>query len=241
MNKYLEKIASRKEGVSVGDVASVGAGAHLLSKVPQRLLGYHKVYHGTTNTNADSIRKNGFDPSKGGTGASKISSSYADQSKGKVHLTKTKLSARMYAGDLGGKIDAEKARNPVSPNKRRTLINALKDSYTGKGSVVKARVPHSTWSRMKVDPDSSAGAPDHAFIQERMKERAATYDRKIDKKFVMGKGGGGMSMYATKNNLRRYLSTKSGRMRALGGAGQLVAGSALIHNAIANRGKPVEV
>ena len=241
MNKYLEKIASRKEGVSVGDVASAGLGAHLLTKVPQRLLGYHKVYHGTTNKNAHSIRSKGFDPSKGGTGASKINSSYLGQSAGKVHVTKTKLSAHMYAGDLGGKIKAEKARNPINPNKRATLIDALKDSYTGKGSVVKARVPHSTWGRMKVDEDSSAGAPDHAFIQERMKERAATYDRKIDKKFVIGKGGGGMSMYATKKNLRRYLSTKSGRMRALGGVGQLAAGSALIHNAIANRGKPVEV
>lgn len=246
MNQYLEKIAKqteRKNGLAK-DVASVGAGAHLLSKVPQRLLGYHKIYHGTTNENAVSIRKNGFDPSKGGTGASVLSGHYQEQSKGKIHVTKTKPAARLYAGGFEKKWQAAKdlqeSSSDPKPSLSKTLLKSMKDSYTGKGSVVKARVPHSTWSKMKVDEDSSRGAPKNSFIQERMKERAATTHRKIDKKFIVGKGSGSIGGYATKKNIKRYLSTGSGRMRALGGVGQLAAGSALIANTVNNHRKDRE-
>ena len=232
MNRYLEKIAqtAEKKKSIAKDVASAGVGAHLLSKVPQRLLGYHKVYHGTTNENASIIRKNGFDPSKGGTGASKLSGYHQIASKNKIHFTKTKPAARIYSGGIADKLNKE-------PSKLHAVRKALRDSYTGKGSVVKARVPHSMWGKMQVDKDSSGPDTGIKFVRERMKERASTYHRKVGKKFVMGEGGGGMGQFATKNNLKRYLSTKSGRARALGGVGQLVAGSALITNAVNNHRK----
>lgn len=233
MNRYLEKIAKTEDKKSkVKDAASVGAGAYLLNKAPQRLLGYHTVYHGTTNENAASIRNKGFDPSKGGSGASTLNSHYTAESRGKIHVTKTKLSARRYAGDLGGKIKAEKAKNPQNPRKMRTIFSAMKDSYTGKGSVVKARVSHNQWERMNVDRDSSHGAPENSFMNERMKERAATSNNKIRKRYVTGSGSGGAAQFATKNNLKRYLSNRAGRIRALGGVGQLAAGSALIASTV---------
>lgn len=237
MNRYLEKIAQTesKKKSTVKDAASVGAGAYLLNKAPQRLLGYHTVYHGTTNENAAAIRKKGFDPSKGGSGASTLNSRYTAESRGKIHVTKTKLSARMYAGDLGGKIRAEKTKNPTNPRILRTTGSAIKDSFMGKGSVVKARLTHNQWEKMNIDRDSSGNAPNNPFMNERMKERAATSNNRIHKRFVTGAGNGGAAQFATRNNLRKYLGHRAGRIRALGGLGQLAAGSALIGNAVHNK------
>lgn len=225
MNPYLVKIASKRKYSPAAETVAAGAGAAVISTSPSRMLGYHTVYHGTSSTAAEGIRKNGFLPGLGGTGAATVNPRYTENSKGKVHFTKTKLSARMYSGDPAS---ALKKVHTGEYSKGEALSKILKDSFT-KGKVVKSKIPHSMWRRMDVDADSSRGAPDHPVVQELMKERASTYSKRVSPTFVEGSSSyGGRSMYATKKNLKRYLSSASGMSRAAGGVARLGLGTTVL-------------
>lgn len=235
MNPYLEKIASQnREASPVRESVLAAAGAGVASTAPSRILGYHTLYHGTSSENAEAIKKKGFDPSKGGSRNAQLRPDYVENSKNKVHFTKTKFTAGMYAGDFGGKMSHARA---AGGSKKSALKESIKDWAKGKGKVVTSRVPHSMWGKMEIDRDSSVGSPDHPMVNEAMKERASTYHKRLDPKFVEGSEAyGGRRMYATHKNLKRYLSTASGRSRALSGVVRLGAGvgmmaGAAYHNA----------
>lgn len=144
MNKYLEKIAkaasesedsgTKKPGLA-GRVAEGALGARLAMEAPQKLMGYHTVYHGTSKANADSIRKTGLDPKHGGgptgAGAGINHSGFLETSKGKVHVTKGPITAAMFSG-------FSSAATKTRP------------------SIVKARISDKMWDKFKLDPDAGA-------------------------------------------------------------------------------------
>lgn len=114
---------------NVRDAAILGVAAH---QAPQRLLGYHKIYHGTRKDIAAKIRKEGLDPKYGGTGAAKkasgINPGFVGSSKGHVHFSRSPVVARLYATFTGGL----------------------------RGKVVKGRITDRAYRRAKLDHD---GAP----------------------------------------------------------------------------------
>ncbi len=229
MNPYLEKIAKEKKTNPVGELALAGAGYTVAKHAPAQLLGYHNVYHGTTKPKARDIRKTGFKSGLGGTGASELSPSFKSESLGKIHVTKNRLLAKMYSGNPAFHAKKIKERDGFMFSAGEAMGKSFKDGMAGKGAVVKARIPHSVWSKMKVDKDSSQGSPETPFVQSRMKERASTYHKNIGAQFVeRGANHRGVSGYLTKNNLRRYYGTSSGKTRALMGVARLaVGGSAM--------------
>lgn len=222
MNRYLEKIA-KDTGKKIKEGASVSAGAYLVSKAPEKVLGYHTLYHGTSKGAADKIKKNGFDPKRGGKGQAAFSSEYAKNSEGKVHFTKNKILAKMYAGNPSEKIRVERAKEGGG-NPLKAMWGAYKDHKSG--AVLKTRVSESMYSKFEVDRDSSPGAPKE--LDSLMKDRASTTNKKVGAEFVSGSTKDtGIRKFLTKNHLRRTYAMASGRKRAVVGALQAATGVAL--------------
>lgn len=207
-NKYLEKIAKELHKGKT-DIAVEGlAGAAIASGASQRMLGYHTVYHGTTKKNADLIRKNGFDPSKGGGegGASAVHPSnisrenFTRRSQGKIHVTKKIGVAGMFAG----------------------FQTAKRQEMPG---FVKARISDKMWKSYKADPDMRG--PNGLN-----KEVASTTKHKIMSKLVAGgEGSRGPLAFIGKRHLGQYYSTTGGKIRAAKGLGMLATGGTLIAHA----------
>lgn len=177
-----------KEGLAGAATAVLAGGG-----VAPRLLGYHNVYHGTTKPAAEAVKKHGFDPKKGGTGASSptvdgkgvgSNPNFYERSKGRIHTTKRKPIAGIYS-------------------------LYVRHKHGVPGTVVKARVTHQHFKGMKGDPDMSPGAT---------KNIAATTHHKIPASQVVGGAGDkGIKGVVTKNTLRKYYSSGSGLARAARG------------------------
>lgn len=220
MNTYLEKVAKsetyKKATATVGGAVGLG----LVHSSTGKILGYHTVRHGTTGEAAKSIKKDGLKASMGGTGASTMQDDYIHNSRGKVHVTKSRLMSHVYAGNIGKHAKDLDGHGSHA----RAFGRILKDRAVG-GKVVSARVSHSQWNRFKVDNDSTSPMDGS---EEFRKGLGSTYSRDISSKQIKGgKGSKGILPYLSKKNMSRYLSTASGRARASVGAAQLVAGSGL--------------
>lgn len=186
-------MAEKKE--TSGKAGLVGAATAVLAGkgVAPRVLGYHNVYHGTTKPVAESIRKHGFDPKKGGTGASAptvnkrgvhSNPDFFERSKGKVHTTKHRPIATAYS---------QYARH----------------KHGAPAVVLKARVTHQHFKNMKGDPDMSPNGTKHV---------AATTHHKIPASQVKGGvGDKGIKGVVTKRTLKKYYSSGSGLARAARG------------------------
>ncbi len=112
--------------------AGVAGGLGILYGERDRLLGYHKIYHGTSRRAADAIALTGLDPNWGGKGGAAENAQrgdYVDNSQNKVHFTKLRRVAQGYADTVG----------------------------TEGGKVLTAYIPHSLWDEAQVDPDASWG------------------------------------------------------------------------------------
>ncbi len=211
-NKYLEKIAEMSRGEHAGMAAGAAVtAAGLAHQSAGPLMGYHTVYHGTSKKNADSIRKTGLDPKRGGQeggSAHKIGSeAYKKQSAGKVHVTKAPHIAEYFANFQAKPLNAK----PLNPHK---------------GEVLKARVSHDQYQRMKVDQDVSP-----------IKAIAATTKEKIHPHQIKGGAGyTGAKEFAHPSKLKGYLKSTSGKKRALMGAGMAV-GSVLMGGVSALRSR----
>lgn len=186
-----EKKDSTKSGL-VGAATAVLAG----KGVAPRVLGYHTVSHGTSHEVARKIKKEGFDPKKGGSGAGTHAAGTAEratmfktQSANKVHVTKDPLTARMFAG--------------ATETKRTPRVKDL-----AKGKVLKARVTDQHFKTMKKDPHMGNGP----------KWSAATTHHKIPAHQVVGGAGDkGIRGVVNKNTLRKYYASASGKGRAARG------------------------
>lgn len=206
INKYLEKIAKDRDDKEVSPV-TLGAGLYAAKASVPRLLGYHKVYHGTSNEKAKQILAQGFDPSKGGSGAAKGHGRFERQSADKIHVTKNPVTARMFAAFT----------EEGKPLTRGDQMNkALLDSLRLRGSMLQARVPDSYWSAMKPDPDMG-----------NVKPAAATFHHKIEPKYVGGAGSvKSIAPHLSAKHLLKYYKGNAGR--ALSGLGLAAVGTGLV-------------
>lgn len=194
---------------TIEGIGQTALGAKILSHAPKRLLGYHTVYHGTSKETANTIRKEGLDPSKGGTGAAKAHQSFADVSKGKVHVTKSPLYARAYSSGV-----ARNAFEKVTGSGKGGSV--FKD--VGKGSVLKARISDEKWKGFAHDID---GGPTKRF--------AATTTSRIDSSSIVGGAGNmGRREFLNKPHLSKYYGTASGKNRALRGVALGLTGASLV-------------
>lgn len=229
-NMIKEAAEDKRTKTTAAKEVAVGAyGLSHVSKAPSKLLGYHNMYHGTSKENAKSILKNGLNKSKGGSRGSRVdiggkeSMDYlVNNSKKHVYMTKSKFVGRSFAGDSAKHI------NTHGVNSIKGTIETLKDGFKN-GKVLKARVSHGTWEKgFKMDPDSFPESMRMFGDASKLKPIAARSRHNVSSKsFVGGEGAHGIKAFATKNNLRRYYSTASGKARGKLGAFQLAAGAAL--------------
>ena len=186
-----EKKTSAKAGLAEAATAVLAG-----KGVAPRVLGYHTIQHGTSHAAAAKIKRRGFDPKRGGSGAgthaagnASRSKMFKEQSAGKVHVTKDPLTSRLFAGATQSK------RAP-----------SLKD--IAKGKVVKARVTHQHYKTMKKDPHMGNGP----------RWAAATTHHKIPAHAIIGgKGDRGIKGVVNKNTLRTYYASSGGKARAARG------------------------
>lgn len=185
-----------------GITGAVGA-VVLAPHATRRLLGYHVVSHGTSNENAAAVKKHGFDPKKGGTGAGTHAAGSAEraakfqkESKGKIHVTKNPIIARMFAG---------------MTHNRTPKANPLSMS----GTVVKARVSHAHWEGMKKDRHIRGSKFD-----------AATTHHKIPASQVIGsEHDKGIKAVVNRNTLRKYYKDSANHGRIARG---LILGAGVV-------------
>lgn len=232
-NDYLDKSAAEKKlrnrFTGTAEIAGAAYGVGHLRDAPSKLLGYHTMYHGTSKENAKSILKNGLNKSKGGTRGSNVSGfgadvnkKFVDESKKHVYMTKSKFVGRTFAGDSAKHID----KHGVTA---KGTLETLKDGFKN-GKVLKARVSHNTYTKgFQMDPDSFDHFTEAMTSEEKLKHIAARSKHNVGSQFFSGgKGNKGILGFASKNHLRKYYASKSGKIRALQGVAQLAGGPALV-------------
>lgn len=189
------------------------ASAVLAHRSSKNLLGYEKVYHGTsTQSGADSIRRTGIRKSRAGTGiaANDIAAGHLKPKdvKGKVFTSRNKSLAdnhRPLVGTLRMG-DTVKARMPYRAKHRLAEDTALKDIASGKVG--------------KEIPGAQAGAARHL-------KDLRVYKHDVKSRFIEGgKNYGGRKQFATKGNMHRYLSQAGGKARFAKGVAQAVSAGA---------------
>ena len=207
----------KKAGHVVDGTQAVGgaaAAAALASGVPSRMLGYHNIYHGTSKANAESIKKEGLNPKRGGFGGAgdalseskpRMAADYISKSKGQVHFSKSKRMANMFAGFVGSTNKGEAKQS-----------EAIRAFFTGrhKGHTHNAIISDAHYRGAKIDTDASpikhmAAKTHHGIRPEQIK------DSPLYK---------GIKTVVNKNTLKRYYGSSAGRWRAA--RGLLLAGAA---------------
>ena len=217
----------KKAGHVVDGTQAVGgaaAAAALASGVPSRMLGYHNIYHGTSKANAESIKKEGLNPKRGGFGGAgdalseskpRMAADYISKSKGQVHFSKSKRMANMFAGFVGSTNKGEAKQS-----------EAIRAFFTGrhKGHTHNAIISDAHYRGAKIDKDASpikhmAAKTHHGIRPEQIK------DSPLYK---------GIKTVVNKNTVKRYYQSSAGRWRAargllLAGAAARAAGYAYSH------------
>lgn len=193
--KLAQEVKEKKNEAAKG-AALVAGGSAAVGASKSRLLGYHNVLHGTSKSNAASVKRDGaLKPSKGGSkgGATEslknesLKDTYRPRVKGKVHVTKSPIHARMFASG------AEKGFGGV----------------TG-GKVLKGKMSHNQWRQAKRDPDV-VGKDGPKSVAATTKHRVKTDNSQ---------------KFATKKNMKRYLKSTSGKKRFARGVGMAATGTA---------------
>lgn len=187
------------------------ASAALGASAPKNLLGYEKVYHGTSNTAAKSIRQGGLRKKYSGSGVAaadvKIGHLDPKDAKGKIYTTRNKFLADAHQPKMGNAAMGTtlKARVPYRAKKRLAEDTVLKNTASGKIG--------------KEIPGAQRAAKLHL-------KDLRIYKHGIRSRFIEGsKDYAGRKQFATKGNMRRYLSQAGGKARFAKGVAQ-AAGSA---------------
>jgi hypothetical protein len=145
----------------VGAAGLLGAGT-LVAASPTtkgRLLGFKRVYHGTTPENKKSILREGFKKSHGGRGGASEavgSSSYMRESAGKVHVTRLRPVAKAFTAFADKDISDSLRRamtggKPFTMGEKIKLIKKL--NPLSSSGVVTADMPIGQFDRFEIDPD----------------------------------------------------------------------------------------
>lgn len=195
-----------RSNAKLNAAAAAGGSAYLGSKAPARLLGYHNVYHGTAKRkDAENIRKTGLKTSKGGSGVSAVddaiknagTSDNVARSKNRIYFSKSKNYAAHYAqGD--------------------------------RKNVIKGRMPHNQYRKAYGDKlVKKLGEQQGVKMSDKKLKRMAALSSHGIKpgQIAGGKGDKGIKQFASKKNMKRYLSSGSGKKRFVKGIAS-AAGSA---------------
>lgn len=188
------------------------ASAVLASKAPKNILGYEKVYHGTSKDAARSILKSGLKRSKSGTGV-------AANDVGLGRATKAEVTGKVYT-----------TRQKALADNHQPGFGAYKIGHT-----VTARVPYRGKKRLAKDvviERMAAGTDEYTkgnHFQQRgaqaAREHLRIYRHSIGSRFIEGSHNyKGRHQFATMGNMRRYLAQAGGKARFAKGVAQ-AAGS----------------
>lgn len=189
------------------------ASAVLASKAPQNVLGYDKVYHGTSHTAAGSIKKTGLKKSMSGSGVAAndvaLGRAKASDVKGKVYTTKQRATADLHQPNVFGYRSGQTltARVPYRAKSRLAKDHVIENIANGTDNITR-------------------GNKAQQFAAKMGKKHLRIYKHSISSRFIEGgKDYGGRKQFATKGNMRRYLSQAGGKARFAKGVAQ-AAGSA---------------
>ena len=190
---YFEKVArnidkeSNKEKIQTAGTAV--AGAKMIHSSKDRVLGQKTLYHGTSSKNWESIKKEGIKANRGGQGASSLidNKGYIENSQNKVHLTGSKIKARMYAGldkateSMKGTPEmqrfSELKKKHIAPGQTQPSFTSYSDmeeynkanqAYAKKlfseslkrknqGKLMKVKMGYDKYKKMEIDPDEAGG------------------------------------------------------------------------------------
>lgn len=153
MNRYLEKIAEKAnsyadEKLIAAPILGVAGGALAVDQYHRgNITGRETLYHGTSETRADAIRKKGLTPNHTGAGVSKVvSEELARKNKDLVFATNKKTDAATYSSQQKA-IDAGKIKSVVDLHGYRNSGEFKQDlsrNFNGKG-IVEIHAP--TWKK----------------------------------------------------------------------------------------------
>jgi hypothetical protein len=221
-NKYLEKVSAKNnQKPSSASIAVEGiAGATIAKGAPQRLLGYHALYHGTSSDNAKIIKKEGFDPSHGGKNNIGKHQEWHYNSKDHVHFTKSKLYARSYSGNLDTHLHDTRKTGEI-------LGRTLRDSVL-KGKILKTQISDPHFKSFKTDEDQGT-----IFKSDKNRKNYAskTTDHIGSEHIAGGKGSKGILSFLNKTHLKDYYASKLNHSRIMRGAAMATTGGALLAHA----------
>lgn len=190
------------------------ASAVLASRAPKNLLGYEKVHHGTSTSASQSIKKTGLKKSYSGSGvaANDVAMGRAthDQVKGKVYTSTMASVADAHRPGLGEFKMGNRltARVPYRAKKRLAEDHVFKNMVEGKDS-------YSNYNRAQ-----------RAMAKPQLKS-LRIYKHSIPSRFIEGSHDyAGRKQFASKGNLRRYLSQAGGKARFTKGVAEAAGAGA---------------
>jgi hypothetical protein len=196
----LEKTAVAPKQVALGAAATLAGLALLSPSMTNRLLGLHRVYHGTDPKNVEDIRRLGLLTQYGGTGTSKTHKEeiydkllehgkaegrreYTQTSKGRVHVTPLKGVAKGYAafqeapfGTSGRQRSAAMLAGLLTPLGGRGLVTAdipseLRNQFEADpDSTIMARHTPGLRGPVNIDPKYIVGSAEHHPIEQRVEQ-----------------------------------------------------------------------
>lgn len=211
-----------KENEKGKSVLGGAAAAVLASKAPKNLLGYEKVHHGTSTSAAESIKKTGLRKSYSGSGVAAadvaLGRATHNQVKGKVYTsTMASVAEAHQPGFAGMKMGNNlTARVPYREKKRLAVDHVFKNMVDGKDT-------HTKYNKLQ-----------RTLAKPQLKS-LRIYKHSIPSRFIEGGHDyAGRKQFATKGNLRRYLSTTGGKLRFAKGVAQAAGSGASALYAIAH-------
>ena len=203
----LYKLAASKGNKKNENILGKQIGLGLIGAT-KNLLGYENVHHGTdTAHKVDSIKSKGLKKSFSGTGTSSVDVNLGranmNEVKGKVYTSTSHDYAKHYTDPLGIRKDSSK--------------------------VVKMKVPYRDKSRLARDIVVERLAKEQGVNNFAATHHLRIYKHSIPTRFIEGsKDYKGVKQFASSGNMRRYLSTTSGKLRMAKGIAQLAGSAALI-------------
>ena len=228
-------------------IAAGGVGAYALSSASPYATGQETLYHGTSKSNWDIIRKEGFKTSKGGTGtlsflgdSEEFAQQYGDDfakknGPGYIYATKKKQVANAFGIQSGFKYeDFKRAReNPLESLK----FNVQSTMGPGNGKRIKMRVNYDDYLKnFEIDPDVGVAAKEQLsaipgmnenFAQQLGKDTASRTKLDIGPENISGSA---TSVKSKINRVLKYVPEyyKKHTGRAVAGAAGAIAGAALL-------------
>jgi len=181
------------------------ASAVLASKSSKNILGYEKVHHGTqTLSAAQSIREKGILKRHSGSGIAKDDIALG-------HLSPKEAKGKVYTSTSKHLADAH-----------RPKMGAMH-----MGDRVTARMPYRAKHRLGEDTvfanaaKGKIGDPSDVAPAKRALKTLRIYKHDVKPRFIVGGAhDGGRRQFATKGNMRRYLSQAGGKARFAKGVAQ---------------------